>query len=207
MFCADIECSQPLATASIAVQLDLMIRSFIIKFYEQWLICDDTSCGNRTRMMSVYGKRCLSAGCRGQMHAEVSRREPPMRSGTYSPLRSSIPTRSSTISSCILTVSSTRRRSARTSRARLEVVRPCFLLPPIPSLTSSLRRGSAELPRGEQGCVYRATGSSPQAPREERSSMGEYELSVLVLEVAACTPLLAVISMHLNYIPCGIIAA
>lgn len=70
--CSDVECAQQIPTASIAVQLDLQIRSYVAKFYEGWLVCDDASCGNRTRMMSVYGKRCLVAACRGQMHYEVS---------------------------------------------------------------------------------------------------------------------------------------
>ena len=71
-FCANIECQAPLSTPSLAVQLDLQLRSFIGKFYEAWLTCDESTCGNRTRMMSVYGKKCLVAGCRGAMHLEVS---------------------------------------------------------------------------------------------------------------------------------------
>lgn len=72
IFCSNAECSQPLSFASMSVQLDLACRNFITKFYEQWLVCDDSSCGNRTRMMSVYGKRCLAPACRGQMHFEAS---------------------------------------------------------------------------------------------------------------------------------------
>jgi DNA polymerase alpha subunit A len=72
IFCANFECSQPIATACISLQLELQIRSFITQFYEGWLVCDDAACENRTRMMSVYGKRCLAAPCRGQMHYEYS---------------------------------------------------------------------------------------------------------------------------------------
>ncbi|GAA5895337.1 DNA-directed DNA polymerase alpha catalytic subunit POL1 [Sporobolomyces salmoneus] len=72
MFCGSIECQQPLAIPSVAIQLDLQIRSFISKFYEAWLVCDESTCGNRTRMMSVYGKRCLMPQCRGAMHFEYS---------------------------------------------------------------------------------------------------------------------------------------
>ncbi|GAA5950464.1 hypothetical protein JCM10213_003586 [Rhodosporidiobolus nylandii] len=72
IFCSNIECSSPLSVPSLAVQLDLQIRSFIAKFYEAWLVCDEQTCGNRTRMMSVYGKRCLNGGCRGAMHFEYS---------------------------------------------------------------------------------------------------------------------------------------
>ncbi|GAA5918206.1 hypothetical protein JCM8208_006171, partial [Rhodotorula glutinis] len=71
-FCANIECQAPLGTPSMAIQLDLQLRSFIAKFYEAWLTCDESTCGNRTCMMSVYGKKCLVAGCRGAMHLEYS---------------------------------------------------------------------------------------------------------------------------------------
>ncbi|KAK4703657.1 DNA polymerase alpha subunit A, partial [Phenoliferia sp. Uapishka_3] len=70
--CSDDQCAQAIPLASIAVQLDLQIRGHIAKLYEGWLVCDDASCGNRTRMMSVYARRCLVHGCRGQMHYEYS---------------------------------------------------------------------------------------------------------------------------------------
>ncbi|GAA6009942.1 DNA-directed DNA polymerase alpha catalytic subunit POL1 [Rhodotorula paludigena] len=71
-FCSNIECQAPLSTASLATQLDIQLRAFVTKFYQAWMVCDETTCGNRTRMMSVYGKRCLVAGCRGAMHFEYS---------------------------------------------------------------------------------------------------------------------------------------
>ncbi|GAA5897364.1 hypothetical protein JCM5296_004143 [Sporobolomyces johnsonii] len=74
LFCGNLDCQQPLSLPSLAVQLDLQLRSFISKFYEAWLVCDESTCGNRTRMMSVYGKKCLntSTPCRGTMHFEYS---------------------------------------------------------------------------------------------------------------------------------------
>ncbi|GAA5888512.1 hypothetical protein JCM6882_008978 [Rhodosporidiobolus microsporus] len=71
-FCSSIDCQSPLSAPSVAVQLDLQIRSFIARFYEAWLVCDEQTCSNRTRMMSVYGKKCLIGGCRGAMHFEYS---------------------------------------------------------------------------------------------------------------------------------------
>ncbi|BGP09423.1 DNA-directed DNA polymerase alpha catalytic subunit pol1 [Rhodotorula toruloides] len=71
-FCGNIECQASLPTPSLAVQLDLQLRGFISRFYEAWLVCDEPTCGNRTRMMSVYGKKCLVSGCRGAMHFEYS---------------------------------------------------------------------------------------------------------------------------------------
>ena len=72
LFCPNPDCAEMLALPSLLVQLDLQLRAFVAKFYEGWLVCDDSSCGNRTRMMSVYGRRCLVEGCRGQMHFEYS---------------------------------------------------------------------------------------------------------------------------------------
>lgn len=61
-----------LPEASVSVQIETQIRAFIAQFYEGWLLCDDQSCLNRTRQISVYGRRCLRPDCRGAMHAEVS---------------------------------------------------------------------------------------------------------------------------------------
>ena len=32
-----------------------------------WSICDEVTCQNLTTQLSVYGKRCLSEGCKGSM--------------------------------------------------------------------------------------------------------------------------------------------
>jgi len=48
----------PLATLSI--QLELAIRSYIERYYSAWTECSDPNCGSRTRMASVYAKRCLA---------------------------------------------------------------------------------------------------------------------------------------------------
>ncbi|KAK4052007.1 DNA-directed DNA polymerase alpha catalytic subunit pol1 [Microbotryomycetes sp. JL221] len=72
MFCTNIECLEPLSVASVAVQLDLQIRQHVSKFYEGWIVCDEPTCGNRTRMMSVYGRVCLMPGCKGQVQFEYS---------------------------------------------------------------------------------------------------------------------------------------
>lgn len=69
--CGKEDCQAPLSIASIQVQVELQLRAAINKFYEGWLVCDDASCGNRTRMLSVVGRRCLKKDCRGRMHNEV----------------------------------------------------------------------------------------------------------------------------------------
>ncbi|POW04709.1 hypothetical protein PSTT_10205 [Puccinia striiformis] len=72
--CPNLECRKPLGVPSIATQLEIQIRSCIGQFYEAWLICDDAACKNRTRMMSVYGRKCLNTGmgCKGQMSYEYT---------------------------------------------------------------------------------------------------------------------------------------
>lgn len=67
-------CSATLTTPSLAIQLDMRIRAQISKYYLAWTVCDDDGCGARTRMMGVYGRRCLGLvkeGCKGSVRLEV----------------------------------------------------------------------------------------------------------------------------------------
>lgn len=66
------QCNAVMGIASVQTQLEVQIREHIAKYYESWTICDDATCGNRTRMMGVYGRRCLRPGCRGTVAFEVS---------------------------------------------------------------------------------------------------------------------------------------
>ncbi|GAA99900.1 uncharacterized protein L969DRAFT_102320 [Mixia osmundae IAM 14324] len=72
LVCVNDACASVLPPASIAIQLELQVRARISQFYEGWLVCDDQECGNRTRMLAMYGKRCLQLGCRGIMHNEYT---------------------------------------------------------------------------------------------------------------------------------------
>ena len=77
VLCNNAECKTPFSTTSIIAQLESQIRAQTSQYYEGWLVCDDPSCGNRTRQMSVYGHRCLGAqgraeGCLGRMSYEYS---------------------------------------------------------------------------------------------------------------------------------------
>jgi DNA polymerase alpha subunit A len=65
-------CHESYGTASLQVQLECQIREHIHRYYEGWTICDDPTCGNRARMMGVYGRRCLKDECRGSVSFEVS---------------------------------------------------------------------------------------------------------------------------------------
>ncbi|KAF9116488.1 DNA polymerase alpha catalytic subunit [Mortierella sp. AM989] len=58
--------------APASVLLTVAIRKYIQKYYQGWVICDDQGCRNRTRMVSVVGRRCLIEGCRGIMQKEYS---------------------------------------------------------------------------------------------------------------------------------------
>lgn len=75
--CSNAECKQPFSKITIVAQLESQIRTQTFHYYEGWLRCDDESCGNRTRSMSVYGHRCLgpsgkAEGCQGHMSFEYS---------------------------------------------------------------------------------------------------------------------------------------
>lgn len=65
------QCRGELSIASVQTQLEVQIRTHIARYYESWTVCDDPTCGNRTRMMGVYGRRCLRPGCRGAVSFEV----------------------------------------------------------------------------------------------------------------------------------------
>lgn len=73
-------CSAVIPNLSIVAQVERAIRTATARYYEGWLVCDDASCGNRTRQMSVYGTRCLgpkglASGCLGRMRYEFSERD------------------------------------------------------------------------------------------------------------------------------------
>jgi hypothetical protein len=53
------------------LQLEVQIREFIGRYYEGWMVCNDSTCGNRTRMMGVYGRNCLKFECKGRVSFEV----------------------------------------------------------------------------------------------------------------------------------------
>ncbi|KAI9303501.1 DNA polymerase family B-domain-containing protein [Cunninghamella echinulata] len=64
-------CQKIFPMKSVYVQVTVAIRNYIRKYYEGWLVCDDGTCANRTRMMSVFGRRCLVDGCQGAVVREV----------------------------------------------------------------------------------------------------------------------------------------
>jgi DNA polymerase alpha subunit A len=72
LICPNEECKQLMPTASLQAQLMDACRSHVSKYEQSWLLCDDLSCGNKTRSISVYGKRCLVRGCKGVMKLEYS---------------------------------------------------------------------------------------------------------------------------------------
>lgn len=73
-------CAAVLPTLSVVAQVETAIRALTARYYEGWLVCDDASCGNRTRQISVAGARCLgpkglARDCSGKMRYEVGERE------------------------------------------------------------------------------------------------------------------------------------
>ena len=80
LICGNAECGKTFSTISIVAQLEAQIRAQTGQYYEGWLVCDDASCNNRTRQMSVYGHRCLgpggkAEGCLGRMSYEYSEKK------------------------------------------------------------------------------------------------------------------------------------
>lgn len=75
LVCPNQTCQTPFSTLSLIASLENQIRAQTSRYYESWLVCDDASCGNRTRQISVYGHRCLgqqgrAEGCLGRMSYE-----------------------------------------------------------------------------------------------------------------------------------------
>ncbi|CDK24331.1 unnamed protein product [Kuraishia capsulata CBS 1993] len=71
------KCSQVLPRLRITSQLERIIRAHISMYYTAWLVCDDQTCGNETRQISVYGRKCVSGtgrgkGCTGIMRYKYS---------------------------------------------------------------------------------------------------------------------------------------
>jgi DNA polymerase alpha subunit A len=80
LVCPKEKCREPFTILSIVAQLESQIRAQTSRYYEGWVVCDDSSCGNRTRQISVYGHRCLgpngrAEGCLGRMSYEYSERQ------------------------------------------------------------------------------------------------------------------------------------
>ncbi|CAG8796981.1 8459_t:CDS:10, partial [Gigaspora margarita] len=68
-YCGNPNCMGALPTSSILAQLTCSIRFQVKKFYDSWNVCEDPTCGYRTR--NISRKRCAQ-GCRGKMVVEFS---------------------------------------------------------------------------------------------------------------------------------------
>ncbi|KAE8151287.1 DNA polymerase alpha, catalytic subunit [Aspergillus avenaceus] len=78
--CPNTACQKQFSVLTIVAQLESQIRAQTSKYYEGYLVCDDSACGNRTRQISVYGHRCLgprghAEGCLGRMSYEYSEKQ------------------------------------------------------------------------------------------------------------------------------------
>jgi DNA polymerase alpha subunit A len=75
--CPSSSCGALLPLLALSAQLESQIRAHTAQYYAATLVCDEATCGNRTRQMSVYGHRCLGPrglafGCTGKMQLEYS---------------------------------------------------------------------------------------------------------------------------------------
>lgn len=57
---------------TVNAQICSQIQAYIARYYQAWLVCDDTQCATRTQQCGVYGRRCLTGTCRGEMRFEYS---------------------------------------------------------------------------------------------------------------------------------------
>ncbi|EEB06508.2 DNA polymerase alpha catalytic subunit [Schizosaccharomyces japonicus yFS275] len=73
LFADNVECDCGYEYSNLTVNLQFLgqLRNYLNHYYEGILVCDDSSCGNKTRQMNVYGRRCCAPGCRGHMHFEI----------------------------------------------------------------------------------------------------------------------------------------
>jgi DNA polymerase alpha subunit A len=77
--CSSTGCGTTLSTLSVSAQLECQIKQHISKYYAGWLVCNDATCGQRTRQMSVVDRRCMGPkghayGCSGHMKFEYTER-------------------------------------------------------------------------------------------------------------------------------------
>lgn len=80
LICPNPSCQKQFSVLTIIAQLESQIRVQTSKYYEGWLVCDESTCGNRTRQISVYGHRCLgprgqAEGCLGRMSYEYTEKQ------------------------------------------------------------------------------------------------------------------------------------
>lgn len=77
IICPNTACAASVPITTVAAQVEASIRDHVGRYYNAWLKCGE--CGNRSRQMSVYGKRCLgpqgrARGCKGVVGYEYSDR-------------------------------------------------------------------------------------------------------------------------------------
>lgn len=80
IICSNSACRKQFSVLTIIAQLENQIRAQTSKYYDGWVVCDDSACGNRTRQISVYGHRCLgprghAEGCLGRMNYEYTEKQ------------------------------------------------------------------------------------------------------------------------------------
>jgi hypothetical protein len=72
LYCPAPKCSGEYSLEHISSRVELGIRAHIKTYLDGWMLCDDNTCGHRTRQLSVRGDHCLSMRCRGRVSLEYS---------------------------------------------------------------------------------------------------------------------------------------
>ena len=72
LHCPRPNCTGQFSLEHLSSRVELGIRTHIRKYLDGWMLCDDNTCGHRTRQLSVRGDHCLSMRCRGRVALEYS---------------------------------------------------------------------------------------------------------------------------------------
>ncbi|CAO1638402.1 unnamed protein product [Sympodiomycopsis kandeliae] len=70
--CTNTNCNSLFKVSSLSIQLEQSIRHSIQQYYTSWQICSDSGCKMKTRMVGVYGKKCLVKNCNGNVYPEYT---------------------------------------------------------------------------------------------------------------------------------------
>ena len=71
LVCSNPECGAVMSVGSLACQLSVFLHQIVRRYCESPKVCDDAACKAESQSNSVFGMKCLTQGCKGQLHREV----------------------------------------------------------------------------------------------------------------------------------------
>lgn len=70
--CSNQECKRIMSMKYLVNKLTAAIQEQLRRYLDQNVICDEPTCQTKTRMIGVYGRKCLQSNCRGVVSLEVT---------------------------------------------------------------------------------------------------------------------------------------